>query len=74
MSPFIQIAAGMLLLILLATEEFSRAFSWARAALWRHPGLKPLAYPLAILLGLAGAGIIINACISLVLSLTFSYD
>jgi hypothetical protein len=73
MSSLIHIAAGLLLLIFLATEEFNRALSWIRAALLRRPGLKPLVYPLAILLGLASAGLIVSACLSL-LSLTFSYD
>jgi len=74
MPTFIAISAGLLLIILLCTEEFRRGLTLAQAALERRPRLKPLAYPLAALLGLAVTGIILNALIKLVLSLPFSYE
>jgi hypothetical protein len=74
MLTFISISAGLLLIIVLCTEEFRRGLAWARATLEQRPHLKPLAYPLAVLLSLATGLIIVNALISLILSLTFSYE
>jgi hypothetical protein len=74
MSSLVYISAGLFLFILLATEESSRALAWVRDTLARRPGLKLLAYPLAALMGLAAAALIINAFVNLALSLTFSYD
>lgn len=74
MPTFIAISAGLLLIILLCTEEFRRGLALAQAALERRPRLKPLAYPLAALLGLAAVLIILNALINLILSLPFSYE
>ena len=74
MLTFISISAGLLLIILLCTEEFRRGLLYAREALQRRPRLKPLAYPLAALLLLAVALLLLNALIGLVLSVTFSYE
>ncbi len=74
MRTFLSITAGLLLIILLCTEEFRRAVAWAKTSLAQRPRLKPLAYPLAVLLALATGLIIVNALLKLIFSLTFSYE
>jgi hypothetical protein len=66
-------AAGFLVFILLCSEEFRESLKrlWRRA--FTFPGGRYLAYPLAALLGLAAAGLMLFALWSL-LSTTFSYD
>jgi len=66
-------AAGLLLVILLLTEEFRDFLK----SLWRRstvrPGMKYLAYPLAAVLFLGAVGLIAFSLWSL-FSSTFSYD
>lgn len=64
---------GFLLLLLLCTEEFREALK----RLWRRrvsqAGAKYLAYPVALVLGVAAAGVIVFS-LWILLSTTFSYD
>ena len=64
---------GFFLLILLLTEDFWRLLKNLRQRLTVRPGMKCLAYPLAAVLLLAGAGCILLFLWSVV-SLRFSYD
>ena len=66
-------AAGFLILILLCTEEFREALRRQWQRLNALPPGKYLAYPLAALLAVAAAGLILLALWSF-LSTTFSYD
>ncbi len=66
-------AAGFLILLLLCTEEFRGSLRRQWQRLRAHsPGKYP-AYPLAALLAVAAAGLILLALWSF-LSTTFSYD
>lgn len=64
---------GFLLILLLCTEEFREGLK----KLWRRyttqPGGKYLAYPLALVLGLAAAGLIVFSLWTF-MTTTFSYD
>lgn len=64
---------GFLLILLLCTEEFREGLKklWQRYA--SPAGAKYLAYPLALILVLAAAGLILFSLWSFV-STTFSYD
>jgi hypothetical protein len=66
-------AAGFLVFILLCSEEFRENLKrlWGRAS--GAPRGKYLAYPVAALLALAAAGLMLFAAWSLVAA-TFSYD
>jgi CRISPR/Cas system-associated protein Cas10 (large subunit of type III CRISPR-Cas system) len=66
-------AVGFLLIILLCTEEFREALKTLWRRLTARPGAKYLAYPLAVVLILAAAGLILFSLWSL-LSTRFSYD
>ena len=66
-------AVGFLLIILLCTEEFRGALKSLWLRLTARPRAKYLAYPLAFVLILAAAGIIIFSLWSFVAT-TFSYD
>lgn len=64
---------GFLLILLLCTEEFRGVLRklWHRQI--SQPGGKYLAYPLALVLGVAAAGLIVFSLWSF-MSTTFSYD
>jgi len=64
---------GFLLILLLCTEEFREGLKkfWRRHA--SQPGAKYLAYPVALVLGVAAAGLIVFSLWTF-LSTTFSYD
>lgn len=66
-------ALGFLLILLLCTEEFRESLKklWQRQT--SQPGGKYLAYPVALALGLAAAGLI-GFSLWTFLSTTFSYD
>ncbi|MDI6852799.1 MAG: hypothetical protein QME75_04245 [Deltaproteobacteria bacterium] len=73
MSDIILSAAGFLVFILLCSEEFRASLkrAWRRA--YAFPGGRYLAYPVAALLALAAAGLMLFALWSFISS-TFSYD
>ena len=73
MASLILFYAGILLLLLLFTEEFGRAWRWLRASLNQYPRYKVIAYPLIFLL-VAAAGIIITSTLIRFATLTFSYE
>jgi hypothetical protein len=64
---------GFLLILLLCTEEFRGGLKkfWRRQT--SHPGVKYLAYPVALALGLAAAGLIIFSLWTF-MSTTIAYD
>ncbi len=64
---------GFLLILLLCTEEFREVLRklWQRQT--SQPGGKYLAYPLAVTLGLAAAGLILFSLWTF-MTTTFSYD
>ena len=64
---------GFFLILLLLTEEFREFLKklWHRQT--SQPGGKYLAYPLALVLGVAAAGLIVFSLWSF-MSTTFSYD
>lgn len=74
MLQFLTIAAGLLLIIILCTEECRLALQRAWLSLRRRPYLRLLAYPLAVLLVLIAAVVIIGSLITLIASVRFSYD
>jgi H+/Cl- antiporter ClcA len=65
--------AGVLLFIILFSEEFARALKWLRAYVEQYPRSRLLIYPLFLML-LLGAGIIIAISLIDFSTLTFSYD
>jgi len=65
--------AGFVLLLLLCTEEFRDSLGRQWRRLTAHPPGKYLAYPLAALLAVAAAGLILWSLWSF-LSTPFSYD
>jgi hypothetical protein len=71
---FIIFFAGFLLLLLLFTEEFARSLAWLRDLLKQNPRLRFIAYPLAIVLVILAAFLILNSLISLFGSAPFSYE
>ncbi len=65
---------GFFLILILFSEELKSVLKRCRDLTKRHPPLKCLFYPLAILLGL-GAGILIaHSVITLFTSIKFAYD
>ena len=66
--------AGLLLFVVLFSEEFSRAFIWLRARLAQYPQYRLIAYPLVVLLLLAAGIIIAASLIKLSTTATFSYE
>ena len=65
--------AGLLLFIVLFSEEFARTLVWLRARLAQYPQYRLIAYPLILALLLA-AGIIIAASLIKLSTTTFSYE
>ena len=66
--------AGFFLVFILFSEEFARVIKWLTGFLRRHPRLKVVVYPLALLLAGAGLLIIGNTLISLFTAVKFSYE
>jgi H+/Cl- antiporter ClcA len=66
--------AGLLLIIILFTEEFARALAWLRAGLKRSPRRRLIVYPLLVLLIVVAGVIIVTSLIKFSTTLTFSYD
>jgi H+/Cl- antiporter ClcA len=66
--------AGFSLIFILFSEEFARVVKWLTGLLRRHPRLKVVVYPLALLLAGAGLLIIGNSLISLFTTANFSYE
>jgi hypothetical protein len=64
---------GFLLILLLLTEEFREALKKLWQRLTSQPRGKYLAYPLALVLVLAAAGLIVFSLWTF-MSITFSYD
>jgi hypothetical protein len=66
--------AGFFLIFILFSEEFARVIKWLGGVLRRHPQLKVVVYPLALLLAAAGLLIIGNSLVSLFTAFKFSYE
>ncbi len=66
--------AGLLLFIVLFSEEFARALAWLRIRLAQYPQYRIIAYPLIGALLLAAGIIIAASLIKLSTTATFSYD
>ncbi len=66
--------AGFFLIFILFSEEFAWVIKWLTGLLRRHPRLKVVIYPLALLLAGAVLLIIGNSLISLFTTVKFSYE
>jgi hypothetical protein len=66
--------AGLLLLIVLFSEEFARALAWLRRKLSQYPQYRIIAYPLILLLLLLAGIIIATSIIKFTTTATFSYE
>jgi hypothetical protein len=66
--------AGLLLFIVLFSEEFARALAWLRGGLARHPRYRIIAYPLIVALMVAAGIIIATSLINFATTFTFSYE
>ena len=67
------VVAGFFLIVIFFSEEFQQGLRRLQVLLKQRPRLKYVAYPLAALLGLAAAALIIHALVHLAAS-RFSYD
>jgi hypothetical protein len=65
---------GLLLIMMLFTEEFARLVQWLRQYSRQHPRRRVILYPLIIVLGTLAGVIIASSLIRLVTGLTFSYE
>jgi hypothetical protein len=65
---------GFFLIFVLFSEELKSVLKRCRDLTERHPRLKCLFYPLAILLGLGAAILIAHSVITLFTSIKFAYD
>lgn len=65
--------AGFLLIVFFCTESFQQGLARLHSILQQRPRLKYLAYPLAALLGLGAAALIIRALVHFAAG-RFSYD
>ncbi|HEY9073412.1 MAG TPA: hypothetical protein VIN67_04685 [Desulfobaccales bacterium] len=65
--------AGFLLILFFCTESFQQGLVRLHSTLQRRPRLKYLAFPLASLLGLGAAALIIRALVHFAAG-QFSYD
>ena len=66
--------AGLLLFIVLFSEEVARAAAWLRVQLAQYPRYRIIAYPLIVALLLAAGIIIATSLIKLSTTATFSYE
>jgi hypothetical protein len=66
--------AGFFLALLLFSEEFRRLVRWFRNIVRQYPRLRFLVYPLATLLVIAAAALIVNSLIHLCSTVLFTYD
>lgn len=66
--------AGLLLFIVLFSEEVARAAAWLRVKLAQYPRYRKIVYPLLVALLLAAGIIIASSLIKFTTSATFSYE
>jgi hypothetical protein len=66
--------AGFFLILLLCSEEFKRLVSWFWKVIRQEPQLKIILYPLALLLMVVVAALIVHSFITLFTTVLFSYD
>jgi hypothetical protein len=66
--------AGLLLFIVLFSEEFARAIAWLRVKLAQYPQYRIIAYPLMAALLLAAGIIIVTSLLKFATTATFSYE
>lgn len=66
--------AGLLVFIVLFSEEVVRAAAWLRGKLTRYPRYRLIAYPLLVALLLAAGIMIATSLIKLSTTATFSYE
>ncbi len=66
--------AGLLVFIVLFSEEVARAAAWLRVQLAQYPRYRLIAYPLVVVLLLAAGIIIAASLIKLSTTATFSYE
>jgi hypothetical protein len=66
--------AGILLFIVLFSEEFARGLTWLRLKLAQYPQYRIIAYPLMVALLLAAGIIIAISLIKFATTASFSYE